>query len=84
MEKEKWYQMSLLGVIVASIVSILILTNQKDTKIKELQTQNDELITQNFVLQTDIGRYEMGIDIFKERDSSGGKQLEEILNKETE
>jgi hypothetical protein len=84
MEKEKWYQMSLLGVIVVSIMSILILTNQKDTEIKELQTQNDELISQNFILQTDIGRYEMGIDIFKERDSSGGKRLEEILNKETE
>jgi hypothetical protein len=81
MEKEKWYQMSLLGVIIVSIVSIIIITNQKDTKIKELQTQNDELITQSFILQTYIGKYEMGIEIFKERDSSGGKQLEEILNK---
>jgi hypothetical protein len=84
MENEKWYRISLLGVIVVSIVSILIMTNQKDTEIKELQSQNDELISQNFVLQTDIGRYEMGINIFKKRDSSGGKQLEEILNKETE
>jgi hypothetical protein len=84
MKKEKWYLMLSLVVIIISILSIVAILNRKNSEIKELQSQNDELVSQNFILQTDIGRYDMAIEIFKERNVSGGKQIEEILSKETE
>jgi low affinity Fe/Cu permease len=84
MEKEKWYRISLAGVIVASIVSIVMVSNQKDVEIKELQSQNDELITQNFLFQNQVARYEITLEMFKDKNPIGGKEFEHILNNETE
>lgn len=56
----------------------LELNNQK------LQNENDSLINQNFILQTEIGRHEIGHEIFKERNPLGSKQLETIISNETE
>lgn len=53
-------------------------------KITQQEKVNDSLIDENFMLQSEIGRYEISQEIFKERNPSGAKQLEEIKNHETE
>lgn len=57
---------------------------RKNQEIKELESIVNKLSTQNFILQTEVGRYEIGLEIFKERNSLGAKQFDEILSQETE
>ena len=57
---------------------------RKNQEIKELESIVNKLSTENFILQTEVGRYEIGFEIFKERNSSGAKQFDEILSQETE
>jgi hypothetical protein len=80
MEKEKWYQMSLAGVLIVSMVSILITTNQKDTEIKELESQIDNLSTESFINSSEVGRYEMVLDSLKIVNPKAEKQFQDILN----
>jgi hypothetical protein len=80
MEKEKWYRISLAGVIIISIVSILVITNQKDAKIKELESQIDNLSIESFINSSENGRKDMAIDSLKIVNPKAGKQIEDILN----
>ena len=50
----------------------------------ELQKQVDSLQTELFIKQTELGRYEMTLEIFKEEDSVGADHFEYILNTQTE
>ena len=75
-----------LTLVASSILLFFFIETQR--KYDELQTDSnriiDSLSTQNFILSTEVGRYEIGIEIFKERNPSGSKQLEDILSHETE
>lgn len=66
-----------------TVVTISIMY-RKNQEIKELESIVNKLSTENFILQTEVGRYEIGLEIFKERNSSGAKQFDEILSQETE
>ena len=50
----------------------------------ELQKQVDSLQTELFIKQTELGRYEVALEIFKEEDSVGADHFEYILNTQTE
>lgn len=62
----------------------MAILNRKNSEIKELESTVDKLSTQNFILQTEVGRYEIGLEIYKERNPSGAKQFDDILSHETE
>ena len=80
MEKEKWYRMSLAGVIIVSIVSILTISHQKNSEIKELESQIDNLSTESFMNSSEVGRYEMTLDSLKIINPKAEKQFQDILN----
>lgn len=84
MIKQNTWIRPLIVIVVTSILSSLTVLYRTSSTIKQLELENDSLINQNFILQTEVGRYEMGIEIFKERNPSSGKQLGEIINHETE
>ena len=50
----------------------------------ELSKQVDSLQTELFIKQTELGRYEMALELFKEEDSVGADHFEYILNTQTE
>ena len=50
----------------------------------DLQKQVDSLQTELFIKQTELGRYEVALEIFKEEDSVGADHFEYILNTQTE
>jgi hypothetical protein len=52
--------------------------------ITALINQRDSLRDELFNANTQIGRYEIGIEIFKERNPSGARQLDRIIGHETE
>lgn len=50
----------------------------------ELQKQVDSLQTELFIKQTEVGRYEMALEILKEEDSVAADHFEYILSTKTE
>ena len=50
----------------------------------DLQKQVDSLQTELFIKQTELGRYEVALELFKEEDSVGADHFEYILNTQTE
>ena len=44
----------------------------------------DSLQTEIFILQTEIGRYELGVEYLKEEDSVAAKKLQDYINNQTE
>ena len=44
----------------------------------------DSLQTELFIKQTEVGRYEMALEMFKEEDSVGADHFEHILSTKTE
>ena len=50
----------------------------------DLQKQIDSLQAELFIKQTEVGRYEMALELFKEEDSVGADHFEYILNTQTE
>lgn len=50
----------------------------------DLQKQIDSLQAELFIKQTELGRYEIALELFKEEDSVGADHFEYILNTQTE
>ncbi len=73
----------LLGLAIVSFLYIKNLNEFEEYK-KTTDTELDEMTTQNFILQTEIGRYEIAIERYGEKNPSGAKELEYILSHETE
>jgi len=57
--------------------------NQKQ-KAEQLQTQVDSLKSENFILQTQLGRYELTIDYLQEVNPKAALQASNYMNHETE
>ena len=55
-----------------------------DIEKAELQNTIDSLSSELFIKQTEIGRYEITYEVFKERNPKGAKQFDDILSHETE
>jgi hypothetical protein len=80
MKKENWYRVSLFGVIIASIISILTISYQKNSEIKELEFQINKMSTELFINSSQVGKYDLAIDSFNIVNPKGGNQLQNILN----
>jgi hypothetical protein len=57
--------------------------NQKQ-KAEQLQTQVDSLQSENFILQTQLGRYELTLDYLQEVNPKAALQASNYMNHETE
>jgi hypothetical protein len=57
--------------------------NQKQ-KAEQLQTQVDSLKSENFILQTQLGRYELTLDYLQEVNPKAALQASNYMNHETE
>ncbi len=73
---------------ISTVVVIMAVAIMQNNKINKLQSQAavnvDSLQNEIFILQTEVGRYEMAAELLKEEDSVAGNKLQVILNKETE
>ena len=69
---------------------ILLLTTiyEQNNTINEYKAKTkvnvDSLQTELFIKQTEVGRYEMALEMFKEEDSVGADHFEHILSTKTE
>lgn len=85
MEKEKDVAL-LLGVVIISL-GALVVTNsaqQIAEPVLNCQAKIDSLETELFIQRTNVGRYEMALETFKEEDSVGADHFEHILSTKTE
>jgi hypothetical protein len=57
--------------------------NQKQ-KAEQLQAQIDSLKSENFILQTQLGRYELTLDYLQEVNPKAALQASNYMNHETE
>lgn len=57
---------------------------QLSAKLKSNTVNVDSLQNELFIKQTELGRYEMALELFKEEDSVGADHFEYILNTQTE
>ncbi len=53
-------------------------------KVEQLQAQVDSLQSENFVLQTQLGRYELTLDYLQEVNPEAALQASNYMNHETE
>jgi hypothetical protein len=63
--------------------SIITVKEQKN-KIDTLTNLSDSLAMENFPIQTELGRYEVALEIFKERNPKAASQFSDIISHETE
>jgi hypothetical protein len=84
-------------VIIVAITAILIgclvgtcifhfnkYTTASTAYILDLRKQVDSLQTELFIEKTNVGRYEMALELLKEKDSTAATKFTNILNNETE
>lgn len=80
-----------------TLLTLIILTFyylKQNDELKKCQTDTyslqggdiskGELQDSLFTLQTNLGRYEIALEILKERDSAAAQKFEDVLYKETE
>ena len=85
------------GGIVITLLALITLTFyylKQNDELKKCQTdkysfeggdiEKDSLRTELFIEKTKNGRYEITLEILRERDSSAAQKFEDILYKETE
>lgn len=58
--------------------------DEKQAKIDSLQKVVDSLSSEIFVIETNYQRYQIALDILKQRDTVASQKFEDILYKETE
>lgn len=82
---ENWWLRVTIVVLTISLLGIFVTSNkQTSVKISDLENQNDSLRMELFNHGTVIGRYEITLEILKERDSLAAAKFETILSTETE
>lgn len=88
--KNTWVKPLIVIVAVSGLCSLAV-SNRTESEMKKLeftnqklQNESDSLRSEIFILQTEIGRYEMGVEIFKERNPKGAQQIDDIISHETE
>jgi hypothetical protein len=80
MKKEKWYLTLSLVVIIISMASIGSLLNRKNSEIKELESQIDNMSTESFINASEVGRINLALDSFRVVNPKAEKQLQDIVN----
>lgn len=85
MEKEKDV-MLLLGVVIISLGALVIANSAQQIAepVLDCQAKIDSLETELFIQKTNVGRYEMALETFKEEDSVGADHFQHILSTKTE
>lgn len=84
-KSENWWLRLTIVVLTISLLGIYSVSNRESiTKIDNLENQNDSLQMELFNYKTEVGRYEITLEILKERDSTAATKFESILYSETE
>ena len=92
------YQKAIVGIGALSVLLICYYQQKELTKLRSeqvkvynvpkavnvLQSTIDSLNSEAFILQTQIGRYELSLEHLYEVNPKAGKQFDEYLNNETE
>jgi hypothetical protein len=92
------YQKAIVGTGALSVLLICYYQQKELTKLRSeqvkvynvpkavnvLQSTIDSLNSETFILQTQIGRYELSLEYLYEVNPKAGKQFDEYLNNETE
>ena len=74
-------------VVVGIPIMIFIVVFEIVTQVTGMQAKVqtvDSLQTEIFILQNEIGRYELGVEYLKEEDSVAAKKLQDYINNKTE
>lgn len=74
-------------VVVGIPIMIFIVVFEIVTQVTGMQAKVqtvDSLQTEIFILKTEIGRYELGVEYLKEEDSVAAKKLQDYINNQTE
>jgi hypothetical protein len=67
------------------IMAVALIQDRKINKMYEQNTLNvDSLQAELFILQTEVGKYEMALELYREKNPVGAEDFEKELNKETE
>ena len=87
------YQKAIVGTGAVSVLLICYFQQKELAKLRSEQKievlgggdiQKQELQDSLFILQNNLGRYEMALEILKEEDSLSAQKFENILYKQTE
>ena len=74
-------------VVVGIPIMIFIVVFEIVTQVTGMQAKVqtvDSLQTEIFILQNEIGRYELGVEYLKREDSVASKKLQDYINNQTE
>lgn len=66
------------------LITLLFISCKSNPEVNNYQRKIDSLHGELFVKQVELNRYEITLDILKERDSIAAAKFEEILYTETE
>ncbi len=87
------YQKTIVGTGALAVLVICYFQQKELTKLRNEQNievlgggdiQKEELRDSLFILQNNLGRYEMALEILREDDSLSAQKFEQILDKQTE
>jgi hypothetical protein len=87
------YQKTIVGTGALTVLIICYFQQKELTKLRSEQKievlgggdiQKEELRDSLFILQSNLGRYEMALEILREDDSLSAQKFEQILDKQTE
>jgi hypothetical protein len=87
------YQKTIVGTGALAVLVICYFQQKELTKLRSEQNvevlgggdiQKEELRDSLFILQSNLGRYEMALEILREDDSLSAQKFEQILDKQTE
>lgn len=77
----KWVVLICIPLIIfISVFEVVTIVNGMQAK----ALQVDSLQTEIFILKSEVGRYELGIEYLKEEDSLAAKKLQDYIDNQTE
>ena len=72
------------GALILLLTTIYEQNNTINEYKAKVKVNVDSLQTELFIKQTEVGRYEMALEMFKEEDSVGADHFEHVLSTKTE
>ena len=82
--KEVRYIVLIAAILFGTIIFQEYRVAQLSAKLESNSVNVDSLQNELFIKQTEVGRYEVALEIFKEEDSVGADHFEHILSTQTE